>query len=262
MHLSRLTTVEMVTLSQGYLDPSHPAHQSMASMPEVLGLLPRLRDAHQILLASQSPDDLRANNLQREITALVAEYDDLAHGIDHLCQGMLLLAEQDEARTRWERLREVLLPGGHKVSHAPYQAEADNAALLEQILNGLPAADKGLLKSQSVGKRSLFEVIERWIAAGKGLGEKELERQAVPVTPTDGALQEARNQWARTVGAIVAMLQMADMLGELPAGIKEHVLGPLRATTERRPPQRTPVDSGSTVLPPQPELQAETSTSS
>ncbi len=90
-----------------------------------------------------------------------------------------------------------------------------------------------------MGKRSVFELVQRWIAVGQELGQKELERQSVPVTPTHDSLQEARNQWAKTVGAIAAMLQMSELLGELPPGVKQHVMEPLRAATERRPPRRS-----------------------
>ncbi len=239
MHLSRLTISEMLALSQPYLDPEHPAHQALAQIPDVARLLPRLRDAHQVLKASQSADDLRASSLQKEVFALEAEHDDLAQGIHYTCQGIALLAEQDELRTRWERLYEVLLPGNRKFASSSHKTEAGNAALLQQILEGLPAQDKGLLKAQYIGKRSLFEIIERWIAVGQELGQKELERQSVPVTPTGDSVQESRNQWTRTVGAIATMLQMAELLGELSAGVKEHVLIPLRAATDRRSPRRS-----------------------
>ena len=107
--------------------------------------------------------------------------------------------------------------------------------------------DKGLLKSHFIGKSSLFELIERWIAVGRTLGEKESERQSVPVTPTDEALQEARNQWAKTLGALTSMLQMSEILGELPPGVREHVLIPLRTATDRRP-QRPPAAAAATAV--------------
>lgn len=239
MQLSRLNTSEMIALSQNYLDVEHPAYQGLSSVPEVASLLPRLAEAHRVLVASQSADDLRASALQKEVAALVDEHEELARGLGSLCQGLRILSEEEPTRVRWRRLHELLLPAGRKLSPASYQAEGDNAVLLETILGGMPAQDKGLLKAQFVGKRSVFEIIERFIAVGKALGEKELERQAVPVSPSDGALLEARNQWTRTVGAIVAMLQMAQLLGELPGGLREHVLAPLSAATDRRPARRT-----------------------
>jgi hypothetical protein len=152
---------------------------------------------------------------------------------------MALLCEPAEVRARWERLHEVLLPGNAKFASSSHKTEASNAALLQQILEGLSAQDKGLLKAQFVGKRSVFELAQRWIAVGQELGQKEQERRSVPVSPTDDSLQEARNQWTKTVGAIAAMLQMSELLGELPPGVKEHVMGPLRAATERRNPRRS-----------------------
>jgi hypothetical protein len=92
MQLSRLNTGEMVSLSQTYVDPEHPAHQGLASMPEVASLLPRLREAHIVLVGSQSADDVRASELQKQIDVLVDEHGELAQGIDSLFQGMALLS--------------------------------------------------------------------------------------------------------------------------------------------------------------------------
>ena len=56
----------------------------------------------------------------------------------------------------------------------------------------------------------------------------------MPVTPTDSALLAAQQQWTKIVGAMTAMFQMSEILGELPAGIKQHVLGPLHEASERK----------------------------
>lgn len=244
MHLSRLMTSEMIALSQSFLDPAHAANQALAGMPELSTLLLKLSEAHQVLVASQSADDLRASSLQKEIGALAEEHDCLARGIDHLCQGLSLLSEEEQLCARWARLHQLLLPRSapRGASSSP-QTEAENAALLQQILEGLPAPDKGLLKAHFIGKRSLFELIENYIALGVKLGEKELERQSVPVSPTDDALQGARSQWARTLGAMASMLHMSELLGELPPAVNEHVLAPLRAATERRPPRPVAAES-------------------
>jgi hypothetical protein len=242
MHLSRLTIGEMLSLSQTFLDPSHPAHQALAGAPEVTSLMPRLREVNQVLLASQSADELRAGSLQKAVTTLDAEHDDLVSGLDCLFQSARLLIEDEEERARWEQLHELLLPEGRKLANMSYQVEADNAALLEHILAELPDADRDTLKKQYMGKRSALEIIERWIAVGKELGKKERERLSVPVAPTDSALQSAQHQWVRIVGAMSAMLQMAELLGELPPGVKQHVLGPLRAATDRKAQRRTGPD--------------------
>lgn len=243
MHLSRLGQTEMLSLSQTFLDPNHPANQALVGVPELASLLARLREAHQVLLAHQSQDEVRLSSLQKELRALDAEHDDLIQGIDYLCQAMVLLVEEEEVRKRWERLYQLLLPGGRKMAKLSYQAEADNALLLQQIVDGLPDGDRFFLKQQRVGGRSLFECIERLVATGKDLGVKEQERMSLPIAPTDDALQTARNQWVRIVGAMVAMLQMSELLGELPEGIKKQVLSPLRLATEQSGPHRVARES-------------------
>ncbi len=238
MHLSRLSVGEMLSLSQTYLDPTHIAHQALAGTPEVASLMPRLREVNEVLLASQSADALRAGSLQNEVTSLDAEHDDLVSGLDCLFQSARFLIEDEQERARWEQLHELLLPDGRKLAAMSYQVEADNAALLQLIIAELPAADLEALKEQRIGKRSAFEIIQRWIAVGKELGQKERERLSVPVAPTDSALQAAQHQWVRIVGAMSAMLQMAELLGELPVGVKQHVLLPLRAATDRKSVRR------------------------
>jgi hypothetical protein len=222
----------MVTISRPFVVPGHPAYEALSGLPEVASLIARLRDTFQVLSDSQSADDVRAGALQQEVTALEAEYQELSKGIDYMCRALAILAEQEESRGRWQRLREVLLPSGSgRGSASSAQACVDNAALQQQIFEGLPAQDKSLLRGHYVGKRNLFEIVERWLALGTQIGQKELERQSVPVTPPDSTLQEARNQWARIVGSMVAMFHMSELLGELSAGIKDHFLAPLRAAT-------------------------------
>lgn len=251
MHLSRLTPAEMLPLSHSYLDPAEPAHQALVLLPDARSLLPRLQEAHQVLLASQSQDDLRAGSLQRQVAILNAEYQDLAHGIDSILHGLEVLAEDDDERAAWARLHALLLPDGGKLAAASYEVEASNAMLLRQILDGMPAAEVQRLEKQGVGHRSLRKVVERWIAVGTELGEKEQERQALPVAPSDEALKSAQMQWVRIVGALVAMLRMSSLLGELPDGVKRHVLDPLQKATERYAPRRA-VQEPRSETPPEP----------
>ena len=254
MHLSRLTVGEMLSLSQPFLDPTHPAHQALASRSEVTSLMPRLQEVHQTLLAGLSADDQRAGSLQKEVAALDAEHDDLVSGLDSLFQSARFLIEDEEERSRWEQLHQLVLPEGRKMASMSYQEEASHAALLEHILAELPEADQNILKGQRVGNRSIYAIIERWIAVGKELGQKERERLSVPVAPSDDSLREAQQQWARIVGAISAMLQMALILGELPAAVKQHVLAPLRAATDRKSshPIRPPASAGPSSPPSEP----------
>ncbi len=234
MHLSRLNIGEMLSLSQPFLDPTHAAHQALASRSEVASLMPRLQEVHQALLTGVSADDKRADSLQKEVVALDAEHDDLVSGLDGLFQSVRFLIDDEEERLRWEQLHQLVLPEGRKMANMSYQEEASHAALLEHILAELPEADRNILQAQRVGNRTVYAIIERWIVVGKTLGQKERERLAVPAAPSDDSLREAQQQWARIVGAISAMLQMALILGELPAAVKQHVLAPLRAATDRK----------------------------
>jgi hypothetical protein len=237
MHLSRLTPAEMLPLSHGYLDPADPAHQALASVPELASLMPRLREAHQVLLASQSADELRAGSLQRVVTALDAEHDDLVRGIDSIFQGLALLAQNEEERSAWDRLHTLLLPNGQKIAEFSYELEGNNAVLLRHIVDGLSTVDQQRLKNQRVGNRTLRDAIERWIEVGTALGQKEQERLSLPIAPAAAELKSAQTQWVRIVGAMVAMLQMSSLLGELPDGVKQYVLLPLQAATERKTPR-------------------------
>lgn len=256
MHLSRLTTAEMVELSQSFCAPGQPAAEALSSRPELATLMSRLREVHQVLSNAQSSDDLRANSLQKEVAALDAEHDALARGIDHLFQGLVLLSDSEELGARWTRLHRLLMPSGaSQIAGLSLEATGDNASLLQQIVEGLPAQDKSLLKSYHVGKRSLFDLIGRWTSVGTEIGNKERERQSVPVTPSDGVLQDARSTWTRTVGAMASMLSLSELLGELPATLQEHVLVRLRAATA---PRARPVEAEAAPEPAEPAEPAET----
>ena len=141
MHLSRLTTAEMLPISETYLDSNHPAHQALASVTVVAGLLPRLKEAHDVLLASQSQDELRLGTLQKEVGCLSAEHDDLVFGLEGLFRSLALLSEDTELRGRWERLSDLLLPRGRNSAHVSYDTKASNAGTIGTI-----ASAKGKLE--------------------------------------------------------------------------------------------------------------------
>lgn len=244
MLLSRLTVAKMIRLSHTYLEPNHPAHRALATMPEVASLLPRLREAHQILVDSQSEDDRRADALQKEVAALAAEYDSLLFGIDCACHSLVLLTEDVEARAHWERLYGLLLPAKDKLADSHHKAIAGQAQRVQQLLGELPGPDRLRLREQAFGGRSLYDIILHWCTISKELDHKAQELKSLPVIPNSEKLQEARNQWALIVGTIVVSLQMAELLRELSPDLEEHVLGPLRAATESRAPRRAwPIES-------------------
>ena len=52
------------------------------------------------------------------------------------------LVDDGDVRKRWERLYQLLPAGGRKLAKLSYQAGADNALLLRQIIDGPPDADR------------------------------------------------------------------------------------------------------------------------
>lgn len=233
MRLSRLTAAEMLSLSTPWITPGTPAHTALAAQPELPSLLKRLRSVHDQLLGRQAVVDPRGGQLTKQLQALDEEHDTLARGLDSALLALALLSTDDDSREQWERLRQTLFPAGLGIINQTYAAEAGNAMLLEKRIDGLPAADKKLLKAQSLGGRSLADLIGQFIAAGLEIGKKETERQSLePRGASPGELHAARLDWVRTVTAILALI---DLHGDAPPSedLQTCFVAPLRAADLR-----------------------------
>ena len=229
MRLNHLSPAEMVSLSQPILDPKHPAHLALKVVPEAFALTGRLRAAHDTLVGRQLYEDARARALQQELLGLKSTHDELVRGFDSLLGACETLSEDPEVRVAWQRLHTQVLPDGLGVVNLSYSAAGGHALLLEKRMESVSASDKKLLKSQFVGRRNAANLVQRLIELGLLLGSKEQDRQSLLAGPNPAEIFGARQQWARTVGLMLSLIDMAPPNAE----IEQHVRSPLRAASIR-----------------------------
>lgn len=232
MRLSRFTTAEMLALSTPWITAGSPANRALSAQPELAPLLPRLSAAHSRLLGRQSVVDPRGPALTKQLAVLDEEHDTLARGIDSSLLALMFLSADDASREFWERTRQTLFPAGLGIINQAYAAEAGNAMLLEKRLDGLPAADKKILKGQSLAGRSLWDLIARFVAVGLEIGQRETERQNLePPGPGPGELHAARLDWARIVAALLALIDLGTASPD--PSLDSLFVAPLRSTEAR-----------------------------
>jgi hypothetical protein len=246
MRLNHLSAAEMVSLSQPLLDPNQPAHKALSASPELQGLLPRLQATHDALLGRQLSNDTQEQELQRELAVLGAEHGDLARGIDSLCSTGAVLGEEGEQRAAWLRLQKQFLPEGLNLVRMSYSAIGGHALLLQKRLESLTAADKKLLKSQLIGRRSAYDLVQRFVEVGLLIARKEQERPSLLAGPTPGEIFAARQQWARTIGAMLSLIEMAG----LSADQEQQLVSPIRAASLRAERRRKIEEPAPAPLPP------------
>ncbi|AKU98731.1 hypothetical protein AKJ09_05395 [Labilithrix luteola] len=211
--MKRLLTAEMVQISGPWVTNGTPARKALLALPECVGILPRVEEAHKQLHGAQpGQGDARGAEISAEAAEVDARHDAVVRGVDFVLQGIALLVG-DSARAREiEAARALLTPEGVSIISTSYRNEAGAAALLKSRLGG--AADvKSLLASVVVDKKkTLTSFVNERIAHGERLGVLEDERAQLRLTATESsavANVNARNAWIRAVNALIANAELA-----------------------------------------------------
>lgn len=218
MALKRLTTAEMVQISDPWTTNGTAARKAIQSVPELAGLLSRVDAAHAALHAARpAPDDPRLAQLSAEAAELDARHDALVRGVDLVLEGVALLAGQGERASELEAARAVLTPEGLSIVSTTYRNEAGAAALLKSRLPK-EAGTKAALASIAVDKKkTLASFVNERIEVAHALGALEDERATLLEAPAEtnaGATVAARNAWIRAVNALVANAELAELPAE------------------------------------------------
>lgn len=237
-----MTLAEMTAVSAQLVDKTR-RRETFLSIPEVAPLHPRLKGAHNAVLAAQ-PSDVEPTAemvtvLQKEAVA------DARH--DHLARAATLTLEAerehclgatppDEGRAAMcERVNSQLFPDGLSCIVVSFLAEAGNTARVAKLLEEQPQIGKFLqtVTVSTKNKKTLLDTVHQWIAAGTELGELEHEREdlaakAAGVT-SKGTIQEARLQWIRVMNGVLANLD----LSTAPIEKIEAIRGPIQAASDR-----------------------------
>jgi hypothetical protein len=234
MSLSRLRATEMLVLARSWLDPESRAGKAIAKEPVLAAAVRRLAQTCDELNAATQPRDekLRIAEISNEQKRVDARHDDILRGIHGLLGSSALLLGGDAAQELIE-IRNALLPGGLESVNASYIGEAGAADLLSR---GLTPAVKAQLEGIRVGpvgrQKALRDFIEEWISLAKRLGKLEDEKARLGASaaeaPSAASASKARNEWVRTVNAMLAAAELIDLDAETDALL----FGPLRAAAK------------------------------
>ena len=113
---------------------------------------------------------------------------------------------------------DTLFPDGGSIFLASYRAESGNTERVERLLESPEGAEaKAALKSIPVQKgETALDTVQLWISAGDELGKLENKKTARAAAlqsaapPAQRVVQQARSQWIKVAGLIVANAEVSD----------------------------------------------------
>lgn len=240
--LKHLSTEEMIALLTPLVRPGK-RRSAFLSIPEVAALDDKAKAAHAALLASQPPELSQVpevKDLYEQGSRLDVLHDDLARALSigleaHEAQLRAAEPPQPERAEACKLARQRLFPNGLIIINSSWLAEAGNAERVSHLLNKDEKWIGDLLKSiNALNNTTLFDLSQRWIESGKGLGALEQKRDLVlaKLAGKEKMLkipQEARGMFFRVVSAILYNLDVSDA----PAGAIELVRGPIVRASDR-----------------------------
>jgi hypothetical protein len=238
--LKHLTVDEMVALLSPWANKTK-RHVTFLSIPEIVGLLPKVTAAYNAVVAVQRVDRSTSPEVAK-IEAQLIKVDNL-HDPLARCTVRTLEAERErcyametpdvERAARCDEVTAMLFPTGLSIIKASFLAESGNTARVAKLLEEKPEVESFLKGVFTTDKKPLLETVRRWVATGVKLEKLEHEReellakQAVPVAKL--TIQAARSQWLKVVSAILSNLE----LSEAPQEAIEAIRGPVLRASER-----------------------------
>lgn len=178
-----------------------------------------IESVHADLLAlstEETPDEAarELTELQARERATDVVHDRKGGGVRTVLDGAAQLAESDEERSLYERVRARLFDAEESVFTANYQAEAGHVEKVAQALE--EPETRSTLASIKVRKgASPLDETRAWVKAGRSLGVDESRKveleailkeaanaQSVSASRVDNA--GARNGWIKTINAVLS----------------------------------------------------------
>jgi hypothetical protein len=213
-----LSSETMIHLTEALLDPTPKgARTILAGLPIVSVLIPKIEEAHAILLSRQvasPPGEVTAKitAIQVKQTALDARHDRKMRGSIKLLEALADLADEPDDARRYLELRDVLCPDGLKGIIKSYVDEAGAATLLQGRLDDPKKKQLGKI---AIPGGKLLDVVNDWMASAEELGALESDKTALTKLaeapegrrPQDAI--DARNRWIRVVAALETALAIS-----------------------------------------------------
>lgn len=218
MVLRHLSTQQMVTLSQYWLDPSRE-RPVIEKYPMGKATLPHVERAHNHLIAFHR----RGRDSQREIAKiqtaqakLDAIHDAKIRGVHGYLTAAAELADTEEEAQRYLDLRKALLPDGLRAVTRSYADQGGEIILLKERLR--PEIIDAL-RAIPTPNGSLYSHVEAWIKAGRELSDLHSERLDILKTIGESEVRgadviRARHEWVRVVRALRNSLELDNVTPE------------------------------------------------
>lgn len=242
MGFNQFTLQTMVRLSASWLDPRR-SRPILELFPRGRGLLVHIASAHQGILDVQSLGselDTQIADLVRECLTLNTTFNVLARSIHQVLGGAAGLLDDVALVARCEAARDAVVPQGAAVAKWSY---ADKAGEVELVATRrTPEVDETLKCVILPDGSTLAESVDRWVAVGRELGEKdslrhalERRRESTPgLTVTPGDVQSARRQWARVARALLDDIALEKLDAESAARLSGDLLRALEQSNAKR----------------------------
>ncbi len=243
MALKRLTTGEMAHLSEDWVNEKTAAHQAILATPELAGLLPRVEAGHRGLHDTLPKQvDPRLAKVQEKAAAFDLRHDEIVRGGYWFLTSLAWLAGAGDAADGFLRLRDFLFPAGLDTTQKSYREESGAADMLSTRL-AQNAAIKKQVKDIPVLKHNLLHYLDELFRVAKALGAAEKERAQLATAAIGLSdpqkMIEARNKWIRSVNALLAVAEDA----ELPEDTYRTIFGALQLAEKAADKRKgTPVD--------------------
>ncbi len=254
MMLRFLSAGEMVTVSDRMLNPAQRCYQLMVKMPPVAPLLPGLKTVHQRLFSMQPQKKSAAAAAQiKQLLGLDADHDTCVRGLIAFTQALQHQTDDPAEKEAWASLQQTLFPVVASVIIRSYADEAGQAKLAAARLTDADKKRcKATLLTTPTGKETLMAWVERYFASADKLGVAASTSLIPDTGPKSADLLRARNQWIRTVSAILAVLDLPTETpaeAALVAELDRELRAPLRELERRTAGRRAVPDEDPEPVP-------------
>lgn len=207
MNIRSLPTPVMLSLTQGWLNNSQ-LRQAISAQPIGAAAYDNLRKSGAELaraygLRTQADNDLAS--LGELLQVHDGDFDRYVRALYYHLTALIEAAATAELAQQYSDLRDFLFPHGLSIVQHSYMAESGHTVQIEESISTEQLAN---LHSIRVADHTLGDIYERWLEAGRILGERELERMQLQAslsrqTPAKASTKSMRYRWIRAVRMII-----------------------------------------------------------
>jgi hypothetical protein len=188
------------------------AYEVLRAIPETMGMIPHLEQAHKGLLDARAPDDSTLKELEKEELTLDERFDLKTQGSYDAYEMLAKLTDDPEEAELLRSMQSLHFPLGDAVTKKPYLEEGGAMLATEEKLD--PETRK-FLAGQKLGRTgSLLDSLDECVSMGKDLRQLDLRKLAEEKKLADRAAKTdpttARNAWIRAVNGLLTMLGLAN----------------------------------------------------